>query len=80
MASVEVTASLSEFKKNPLATIAAGNGAAVAILDGDEPVFYCVPAPAYEAMIDRLDDLELKAIADARANDPVIKITLAELS
>lgn len=75
----EVTASVSELKKNPMGTVAAGDGAAVAILNRNEPAFYCVPASAYEAMIERLDDLELNAIADARANDPVVKVTLDEL-
>jgi len=38
-----------------------------------------VPAGAYEALIDRLEDMELNAIADARAQEPVIKVTLDEL-
>ncbi|BCH55458.1 type II toxin-antitoxin system Phd/YefM family antitoxin [Agrobacterium vitis] len=75
----EVTASVSELKKNPMGRVAAGDGAAVAILNRNEPAFYCVPASAYEAMIERLDDLELNAIADARANDPLIKIALDDL-
>ena len=75
----EMTASVSELKRNPMGTVAAGEGAAVAILNRNEPAFYCVPARAYEAMLERLEDLELNAIADARANDPVIKVTLDEL-
>jgi galactonate dehydratase len=49
-----------------MGTVAAGEGFPVAILNRNEPVFYCVPAKAYEAMLDRLEDLELNAIADAR--------------
>lgn len=75
----EMTASVSELKRNPMGTVAAGEGAPVAILNRNEPAFYCVPARAYEAMIERLEDAELNAIADARANDPVIKVTLDEL-
>ncbi|MDE1992435.1 MAG: type II toxin-antitoxin system Phd/YefM family antitoxin [Rhizobiaceae bacterium] len=75
----EVTASVSELKKNPMGTVAAGEGATVAILNRNEPAFYCVPARLYEAMLDRLEDLELNAIADARAEEPIIKVSLDDL-
>lgn len=75
----EITASVSELKKNPMGTVAAGEGAAVAILNRNEPAFYCVPARAYEAMLERIEDIELNAIADARAGDPVTKVTLDDL-
>lgn len=75
----EMTASVSELKRNPMGTVAAGEGAAVAILNRNEPAFYCVPARAYEVMLERLEDIELNAIADARANNRVVKVTLDEL-
>ena len=75
----EVTASVSELKRNPMGTVAAGDGAPVAILNRNEPAFYCVPAKAYEAMMDRLEDLELNALADSRTGEAVIKVTLDEL-
>lgn len=75
----EVTASVSELKKNPMGTVAAGEGAAVAILNRNEPAFYCVPAKTYEAMLDHLEDIELNKIANDRANDPVIRVKIDEL-
>lgn len=75
----EVTASVSELKRNPMGTVAAGEGAAVAILNRNEPAFYCVPAKAYEAMLERLEDIELNAIVDARAGLPIVKVRLDEL-
>ncbi|MBD0414437.1 type II toxin-antitoxin system Phd/YefM family antitoxin [Oryzicola mucosus] len=75
----EMTASVSELKKNPMGTVAAGEGAAVAILNRNEPAFYCVPARTYEAMLERLEDIELNAIADSRAGEPVLKVTLDDL-
>ena len=75
----EVTASVSELKKNPMGTVAAGEGFAVAILNRNEPAFYCVPARAYEALMDKIEDLELNALADARVNEKVIKVSLHEL-
>ena len=65
----ETTASVSELKRDPMGTVAAGEGFSVAILNRNAPAFYCVPAKAYETLLDRLEDLELNAIADARAAD-----------
>ncbi|MBA2659870.1 MAG: type II toxin-antitoxin system Phd/YefM family antitoxin [Nitrosospira sp.] len=75
------TASVSELKKNPMATVAAGEGFPVAILNRNEPTFYCVPAKAYEALMDKLDDVELNALADARLEDgkASVRMTLDEL-
>ena len=74
-----ITASVSDLKKNPMGTVAAGEGFPVAILNRNEPAFYCVPAKAYEAMLDRLEDLELNAIADAREGQAVHKVSLDDL-
>ncbi|HEY5105773.1 MAG TPA: hypothetical protein VII73_03250 [Caulobacteraceae bacterium] len=75
----EMTASISELKKNPMGTVAAGEGAPVAILNHNAAAFYCVPARAYEAMMERLDDMDLNTIADARKDQAVIKVTLDDL-
>jgi antitoxin StbD len=75
----ETTASVSELKKNPMGTVAAGEGFPVAILNRNAPAFYCVPAKAYEALMDRLEDLELNAIADARKGQPITKVKLDDL-
>jgi antitoxin StbD len=75
----ETTASVSELKKNPMGTVALGEGFPIAILNRNAPAFYCVPAKAYEALMDRLEDLELNALADARMGQAVVKVSLAEL-
>jgi len=75
----ETTASVSELKKNPMGTVAAGEGFPVAILNRNAPAFYCVPAKAYEALINKLEDMELNAIADARKGQRVIKVKLDDL-
>ena len=73
------TASVSELKKNPMGTVAAGEGFPVAILNRNEPAFYCVPVKAYEAMLERIEDMELNAIADAREGQAVHKVSLDDL-
>ncbi|MCF7980070.1 MAG: type II toxin-antitoxin system Phd/YefM family antitoxin [Chromatiaceae bacterium] len=73
----EMTASVTELKRNPMGTVAAGEGFPVAILNRNEPAFYCVPAQAYEALMNRLEDLELNALADARLADGQTAIKVA---
>jgi len=74
-----VVASISELKKNPMGTVAAGGGSSVAILNRNEPAFYCVPAKEYEAMMERLEDMELLALCRERENDPTVKVSLDDL-
>ena len=75
----QISASVSELKKNPMGTVAAGEGFPVAILNRNTPAFYCVPAKAYEALMDKLEDLELNALADSRKDQAVVKVKLDEL-
>lgn len=75
----EITASVSELKKNPMKTVAAGEGFPIAILNHNAPAFYCIPAAAYEALMDRLEDAELNAIADSRIGLRSTKVNLASL-
>lgn len=72
-------ASISELKRNPMGTVAAGEGLPVAILNRNEPAFYCVPAKAFEALMERLEDIELNAIADTRIGQPRVKVKLDDL-
>ena len=73
------SASVTELKKDPMNTVAAGEGFPVAILNRNEPVFYCVPRIAYETMMDKLEDLELNAIADTRKGQKKIRVSIDDL-
>ena len=77
----DMPASVSELKKNPMGTVAAGGGFPVVILNRNEPAFYCVPAAAYEALLEKLEDIELNALAEQRLNDrqALVKVSLDEL-
>jgi len=75
----ETVASIAEFRKNPMRTVAAGEGFPVAILNRNAPAFYCIPADAYEALLERLEALELQAIADARDGQAVLTVSLDQI-
>jgi antitoxin StbD len=74
-----MSASVSELKRNPMGTVAAGDGFPVAILNHNQPAFYCVPAKAYESLMNRLEDLELNAIADERAGQARVRVNVEDL-
>lgn len=75
----EVTASISELKKNPMAAVDSGEGFPIAVLNRNKPAFYCVPAEIYEAMLEKLDDQELVATVKQRSAEPNIRVDLNEL-
>ena len=54
--------SISDLKKNPSAVIEAAGGFPVAVLNRNTPAAYLVPAKAWEALMDRLEDIELAEI------------------
>ena len=71
--------SISELKKNPMAVVEQGDGFPVAVLNRNQPAFYCVPAEAYEAMMDKLEDVELALIVKERLNQPEIEVSIDDL-
>lgn len=75
----DVTTSISELKKNPMAVVAQGEGFPVAVLNRNQPAFYCVPAEAYELLMDKLEDIELAAIVTERSNQKEIEVDIDEL-
>lgn len=70
------SASVSELKKNPMATVSAGAGFPVAILNRNQPAFYCIPAALYEKMLEALDDNELVRLVKERADQELVDIDL----
>jgi len=70
------TASVSELKKNPMATVNAGDGFPVAILNRNQPAFYCIPAELYERMLDVIDDQELVKLVKERQHEELVDINL----
>ncbi len=73
------SAGISELKKNPMAVINHAEGTPVAILNRNRPVFYAVPAAAWEALLDKLEDLELAALVREREGEAEIEVNINEL-
>jgi antitoxin StbD len=75
----DVTTSISELKKNPMAVVEQGEGFPVAVLNRNQPAFYCVPAAAYEALMDKLEDMELALLVEARRDQEEITVDIDDL-
>ena len=56
-----------------------GFGEAVAILNRNNPAFYCVPADMYEQMMDLIEDKELLKLAKQVEDEPNIKVSINDL-
>ncbi len=72
-------ASVSDLKKNPMEVVNNGFGEAVAILNRNNPAFYCVPADMYERLMDLSEDKELLKLAEQVEDEPNIKVSLNDL-
>ena len=70
----DTSASVSELKKNPMATVSSGDG--YPILNRNQPAFYCVPAELYEKMLDALDNQELVKLVAERSNQQLHDVDL----
>ena len=75
----DVAASISELKVNPMKVVSSEQGMPIAVLNRNEPAFYCVPAAAYEAMMELIDDVELLKIVKERLDEPAVKVKLDDL-
>lgn len=75
----ETAASISELKANPMKVVASGQGMPVVVLNRNEPAFYCVPANAYSALMELIDDLELLQLVKQRQQEASIPVSLDAL-
>jgi antitoxin StbD len=71
--------SISDLKKNPSAVIAAADGYPIAILNRNTPAAYIVPADAWEAIMDRLEDIELAEIVRQREGEEAVSVNIEDL-
>lgn len=70
------TASITELKTNPMATVSSGEGYPVAILNRNQPAFYCIPADLYEQILECIGDKELANLVKLRSEQNLHDIDL----
>lgn len=79
MVYADASVSITELKKNPSAIIEQAEGFPVAILNHNKPAAYLVPAAAFEALLDELEDMELAAIVKTREDQAEVEVSLDDL-
>ncbi|MDQ4422682.1 MAG: type II toxin-antitoxin system Phd/YefM family antitoxin [Thalassolituus sp.] len=75
----DTAASITELKANPMKVVSSGNGLPIAVLNRNEPAFYCVPAQAYEALMELIDDAELLKVVKERLDEDSVQVSLDDL-
>ncbi|VVN14395.1 Antitoxin YafN [Pseudomonas fluorescens] len=75
----DMAVSVSELKKNPSAVLSGAHGGPVAVLNHNRVMGYMVPADVFEAMMERLDDLELAEIIRSRKHEKPVPVNLNDL-
>ncbi|QOT78944.1 type II toxin-antitoxin system Phd/YefM family antitoxin [Cupriavidus basilensis] len=73
------TVSITDLRRNPGAIIEEAGNEPVAVLNHNRPAAYLVPAQAFEALMDRLEDIELAEIVRQRRGGKSVKVSLDKL-
>lgn len=73
------TVSMTELRRNPSGILEDAGDTPVAVLNHNKPAAYLLSARAYEALLDRLEDAELAAIAHKRRGGKTVKVKLEDL-
>ncbi|PWK47384.1 type II toxin-antitoxin system Phd/YefM family antitoxin [Pleionea mediterranea] len=73
MATIEILTDrimpISDVKKNPMSLAESTKEKAVAVLNRNKPVMYCLSPEAFESMLDQIEDAKLAKLALERLND-----------
>lgn len=73
--------SMSEFKKNPAQVLRSAGEKPVAVLNHNRPAFYMVTPRLFEALVEKLIDLDLTELARRRLTqkDTAIEVNIDEI-
>jgi antitoxin StbD len=73
--------SISELKKSPMALLNKANGEPIAILNHNKPAAYLIPAIAYDLFVEILEERELTSVIKKRLleKNQAIEVKLDDL-
>jgi len=77
----DLSASISELKKNPSALLQQAEGSPITILNHNKPTAYLIPAETYESMVELIEDYELGEIVKQRKKErsQAIEVSINDL-
>ena len=73
------TVSITELRRNPGAIIDEAGMSPVAILNHNRATAYLVPADAFEAMMEKLENIDLAELVRNRRGGSTVKVSLDDL-
>lgn len=73
------TVSITDLRRNPAAIIDEAGDAPIAILNHNRASAYLVPAKLFEAMMERLEDIDLAELVRERRGGKTVKVVLDDL-
>jgi len=73
------TVSITDLRRNPGGIIDEAGDSAVAVLNHNRATAYLVPAATFEAMMERLEELNLIELARQRRGGKTVKVSLDDL-
>jgi antitoxin StbD len=76
----DVAVSVTDLKRNPGAVMEAAKEQAVAVLNHNRVVGYVISPKVWEFVQDLYDDVKLSELADERAGDAGIEVSIDDLS
>ncbi len=77
----DLSASISELKKNPSALLQQAEGSPITILNHNKPTAYLVPAETYETLVELIEDYELGEVVKQRRKEKskAVEVSFDEL-
>ncbi len=74
-----IVASITDLKKHPMATVESAKGHPLAILNRNQPAFYCLAPELYESILEALEETEIKEIISERSSEKEIFVSPDDL-
>lgn len=77
----KLAVSMSEFKKNPSKVVREAGNTPVAVLNHNKPAFYMIDPETFEAMLEKLADIDLLPVLQERLSrkHEAVEVKLDEL-
>jgi len=70
---------MTDLRRNPKSIMEIVGDLPVAVLNHNKPVAYLLSAHAYEALLEKIDDVELAKIVKGRRGGKTIKVSFEDL-
>jgi len=75
----ETTVSMTDLRRDPKTVMEIVNDLPIAVLNHNKPAAYLLSAKAYEALLEKIDNIELIEVVKQRRGGKTVKVALEDL-